>query len=246
MKKNIILIIISVYLFCASNAMLKPTMQPAPAIPKENLSLRDYINYPRDENFFSWRVKHFGKHFDFSNLKLSDLADFEKIPSKIKRAEGDLEPLPDLAHVETLSLYSNKLTAIDPKLFPNLPALKTLTLNDNQISSIAPRSFAKFPELIYLELSHNPLKTVTSNMFEGLNQLTDLFLSKTQLQTLPDDIFQQTPALQRIFLNDNKLTHVNPNIFKGLSQLKTVNLKGNLVTNKQELKDGYPKVNFIF
>lgn len=250
MKKNIILIIISVYFFSSLHAMLKPTAKPAPAIPKESFSFRDYIRNTRDKkdtNFFNWRVKHFGKHFDFSNLKLTDLADFQRIPELINREE-DKTITADLGQVETLSLYGNKFTAINPQLFPALPALKTLTLNENQIASIAPKSFAQFPELIYLQLSNNPLKSVDAAAFEGLSNLTDLFLSKTELRNLPDTIFQYTPKLQRIMLNDNKLTKINPQIFKELGQLKTVNLKGNKLSddNKKELQDAYKDKNVTF
>lgn len=250
MKENIILIILSIYFFSPLHAMLKPTTKPAPAIPKESFSFRDYIKNTRDKNdtnFFNWRVKHFGKHFDFSNLKLTDLADFQKVPELINRKD-DTNTVADLTKVETLSLYGNKFTTINPQLFPALPALKTLTLNKNQITSIAPRSFAQFPELIYLQLSNNPLSSLNASAFQGLNNLSDLFLSQAELQTLPDDIFQFAPKLQRIMLNDNKLTQLNPNIFRGLPQLKTVNLIGNALseTNKKELKDAYPNVKFIF
>ncbi len=139
------------------------------------------------------------------------------------------------AHLKTLDLSGNQLTAISNEIFNGLTQLNSLDLYYNQLSTLSDGIFSGLSQLNYLDLSSNRLTTLSDSVFSGLSQLNYLDLSYNyQLSTLSDGVFSELSQLNYLDLNPSQLSVLNEGIFSRLSQLNYLSLGSNWLSTLSE------------
>ncbi|MCP4549206.1 MAG: hypothetical protein GY835_22360, partial [bacterium] len=134
-----------------------------------------------------------------------------------------------LTNLESLFLYSNKLTSI-PETIEQLTDLQTLHLTSNQLTSL-PKIIGRLTNLQTLHLNNNRLAALPGTVGQ-LTNLETLSLNNNQLMSLPAAIEQLT-SLKRLALNHNELASL-PGAIGQLANLQILHLNSNQLTSLPE------------
>ncbi|XP_036264462.1 reticulon-4 receptor-like 1 [Pipistrellus kuhlii] len=128
----------------------------------------------------------------------------------------------------TLWIYSNNITAIDPRTFEGFAHLEELDLGDNrQLRTLAPETFQGLARLHALYLYRCGLGALPARLFGGLHSLQYLYLQDNQLEHLQDDVFADLVNLSHLFLHGNRLRSLGRDPFRGLVNLDRLLLHEN-------------------
>ncbi len=157
---------------------------------------------------------------DLSNVGLTDLIGFDKVP--------------DITSIWKLYLTGNKLTALPANFFSGLTALEFLDLGENRLAMLPDNVFDGLPLLYYLSLENNQIVALQDNIFRGLTALRELLLNGNRLTILPENIFHGLIALKTLNLGNNQFTAISANIFQGLAALENLFLFNNPISLTQE------------
>ena len=166
--------------------------------------------------------------------------DGECIPEPVPLARVEPGAFRGLSKLDTLNLFGNSLTALQPGVFDGLPNLRYLVVGGNEgLTVLAPGVFDGLSDLRYLFLHANGLATLPPGVFDGLAELDVLELRGNKLRTLEPGAFHGLAALRELILGENQLRTLEPRVFEGLTRLELVYLAGNgLRTLKPGLFDG--------
>ncbi|HEX7680490.1 MAG TPA: COR domain-containing protein [Thermoanaerobaculia bacterium] len=132
------------------------------------------------------------------------------------------ESLGRLAHLESLYLSRNRLTAL-PESLCQLQRLRVLYAYQNELRAL-PESFGHLNQLQELQLWQNQITALPASIGR-LTKLRKLDLADNQLLYLPDSIGQLT-GLQLLDVKTNRLLAL-PDSIGGLAQLQTLILTEN-------------------
>jgi hypothetical protein len=98
--------------------------------------------------------------------------------------------LANLAHLEQLSLDSNKIDSLEGLKVIQLPHLRVLKLFDNKVTQLSKHTFATLPGLVILYLDYNRIADIETGAFDGLTNLRVLDLSDNKLSTFCFNVFE--------------------------------------------------------
>ncbi|XP_039308711.1 leucine-rich repeat transmembrane neuronal protein 4 isoform X1 [Solenopsis invicta] len=135
-----------------------------------------------------------------------------------------------LSNLMWLFLICNDIEAIDAKSFSNLN-VELLNLGHNKISHIAPGTFAGLTELIYLDLEYNQLTGLPSDAFRGLNKLEDLYLNNNRITSVSRELLRDLVGLKNLYLQQNEISALEPETFRDLYRLELLRLDGNKLSH---------------
>jgi Leucine-rich repeat (LRR) protein len=168
---------------------------------------------------------------------------------------GDGDLFNGLENLVNLSLSSNRIEFLNPKIFTSISKLENLWLRKNRLNSSMLNSttfhglfnlvelalsnnsltilddelFVDLVSLKILSLSYNCLSEIRQNAFGSLTKLTNLYLTTNKLTYLHPEIFRDLKNLEFLRLNDNQLDFVHPDLFKSLFKLKELYLQTNRI-----------------
>lgn len=161
------------------------------------------------------------------NLDLSDLS----LGAAPLETWAGWEALGRLAHLNTLDLSRNQLTAI-PKVgweaLGRLAKLQVLYLYDNQISEIPVGGWevlARLPDLWFLSLGANKISKIPPEGWESLGRITKLqalYLDTNQIREIPAMGWQalgRLRALEVLDLSNNQLSEIPSQRWESLGHL---------------------------
>ncbi|KAG9510447.1 Relaxin receptor 1, partial [Fragariocoptes setiger] len=131
-------------------------------------------------------------------------------------------PLELSKNITKLRLSMNQITSIDYLSSPE--SLESLYLFSNRISYIKPFVFQSAVRLSKLDLSYNELVSIERDAFVGLKNLTTL-ISRVAFRT-----FSNLTSLSWLTLNNNQITDIEWDAFSGDSQLRELDLSHNRIS----------------
>lgn len=137
----------------------------------------------------------------------------------------------DVSESKYLKVQNSKITTLAG--FDTLCSgidLQNVTLSSNYIVSIPPRLFINASMIKDLNLQDNMLKELSVDTFKGLVNLSSLVLSLNELSSLPIGLFDSLPNIQTIDLGNNKIQAIEPGLFSGLKKLRDIKLYHNQIT----------------
>jgi RHS repeat-associated protein len=168
--------------------------------------------------------------------------DVAKIELPNNNLQGPLpESLGDLTSLDTLSLYSNSLTAL-PESLGNLTNLQVFYAFSNQLSSI-PESIGNLSNLYTLRLHSNKLTSIPGSI-GNLTKLDVLAVHFNQLSSLPESIGEMT-NLEILYIEGNQLTSL-PASISSLSKLTTIYAKQNRFSSLPAVLAELPNFNNLY
>jgi Leucine-rich repeat (LRR) protein len=135
---------------------------------------------------------------------------------------ANINPAKDLNSVTTLSMKSNKITALKfgQILMGKGDRLTSLILSENLIKTIEDNAFSDMSLLQTLDLRNNKLTYLSESTFAGLSSLIDIWLDHNLITDLSDGkIFAGSPKLQYLSMDWTPLKSVDNQTFDGLSNL---------------------------
>ena len=141
--------------------------------------------------------------------------------------KGVFDTLPNL---DSLALWSNRLTSLQPGLFGALSKLRVLNLIGNDLESLESGVFEGLGNLQILYLESNHLTNLQPGLFGGLSNLKTLLLEDNRLTNLQPGLFGTLPNLQYLNLRRNDLASLDPGVFDGIRSLRGLYLEDNRLT----------------
>ena len=132
-----------------------------------------------------------------------------------------------LSGVRHLVLHAKDIAELRPGDFSGLSNLETLDLWSNRLTSLPADIFAGLDRLRVLYLGQNRLASLPADVFSGLPRLRTLQLDGNRLETLSAGVFEGLTELSKLTLNDNAMTSLAPGVFEDLSALRTLEIGGN-------------------
>ena len=135
-----------------------------------------------------------------------------------------------LERVDTFSLASKGLTALQAGDFKYLWGLRRLRLNDNELTTLPVGVFDGLNGIYELSLERNRLTTLPPGVFDGLRVLEGLRLNDNELTSLPVGVFDGLAKLGELWMHRNELTTLPVGVFDGLFSLHELRLERNLLT----------------
>lgn len=196
------------------------------------------------ENLELLEIRNFGKAVFPSDafLKLTSLVEMRLVNSSLSSLTAN-NFRGQVAHLERLSLNSNRFTQIPGDALVTLPSLKDLDLSFNQLTGLAAHAFSRFISLQSIIFDGNSMEnnidpsafsdvagTLKSLSFlscrlgdrsieaiRPLFQLTVLNLRLNNIANIPVDLFKQMNSIHTLILDSNKITSISRPVFQNLS-----------------------------
>ena len=163
--------------------------------------------------------------------ELGNLANLQGLSLWGNRLTGGIpKELGNLANLQGLSLWGNRLTGGIPKELGNLANLRSLWLSGNQLTGGIPEELGSLSNLQTLDLYGNQLTGVIPKELGNLANLRSLYLGGNQLTGVIPKELGNLSNLWLLFLYDNQLTGVIPKELGNLANLQALYLSGNQLT----------------
>ena len=188
---------------------------------RDTLSVDQSLNWDEDLPIDEW--------------KGVELADGRVVELRMS-SEGIVGTIPselgNLANLQGLSLWGNRLTGGIPKELGNLANLRSLWLSGNQLTGGIPEELGSLSNLQTLDLYGNQLTGVIPKELGNLSNLRSLYLGGNQLTGgIPKELGNLS-NLWLLFLYDNQLTGEIPKELGNLANLQALYLQGNQLTGE--------------
>ena len=137
----------------------------------------------------------------------------------------------DMAHLRTLTLDRNAITAIKSDQFKGLQRLTHLGIESNNIASLEEGTFNGLANLKYLYLQHNLIELMPSTIFDGLGNMQELNLIDNRISSLHPDVFSKMPAMEELRISSNRIVTLPEAIFDKNRALKTIDIDDNRISS---------------
>lgn len=149
----------------------------------------------------------------------------------LKLGRADLKPadypiIGTLEHLESLDLYSTKVTDNDMQHLAGLTRLKTLILNWTKITGDGLAHIRNMKDLETLEVRLTKITDKDVPVIAGLKKLRRLKISDTAITDEAVKLIATLPELRTLKLGDTKITDAAIKTLVGMKQLEAVTLDG--------------------
>ncbi len=197
-------------------------------------TIKTFLNFCNDEDTSS-DIKHTVAllkgivNIDDCETAWSELNKITAI-SFFEESIVDIAPFSGLTNLESLKLYGNEISTINPDSFGGLNSLHTLMLSGNDITNLPANVFIGLRNLTKLYLSSNPLTSIEHSAFVGLDNLNYLQLMLTPLSSVEKGDFHGLTNLIHLALDHNQIIHIEPGAFEGLNRLQSFYFRWNPLT----------------
>lgn len=142
--------------------------------------------------------------------------------------------------LESIKIFKENITHIDPFVFRGLPDLRSVHLTDLNLKSLPPRLF------YYIGLENVDL---SGNKFDRFPQLSEINVNSTlqqvvligcNIKNVTKMDLRYLTELQYLVLDGNKIESFDKEVFKELPNLRYLSLVGNELKNQTLLDFGMP------
>nr|XP_033476759.1 platelet glycoprotein V [Epinephelus lanceolatus] len=133
---------------------------------------------------------------------MPDIIDFYLYATNLTTVPGNL--FANMSGLLRLNFHLNDhLRELPSDLFCCLPKLEKLSLRSNNLHYLHPRLFSGLTTLGILFLNDNKLQSLPDDIFQDLSRVVSIDLKNNQLMTLPGDSFLSNTALKALGLSGN-------------------------------------------
>lgn len=122
----------------------------------------------------------------------------------------------NLNNLQTIRLFSNNISQIEPGAFVNIPSIRSIIIMGNQIVNIDEGVFNNLL-MRKLDLTSNGITKISPNALSNLPKLEVLILDKNKIKTVHKEWFNNTPKLYRLSIMDNSIATIPEDAFQHLS-----------------------------
>lgn len=156
---------------------------------------------------------------------LDNLTYFQMVSSDVKRHHR--EWFSNKKKIEYVSLYSNRITEVEPGSFDGSPELKNVWFAGNQISRLDKDLFKLNPKLERLMLYRNNLASLDDSIFSNLPALKWLHLGFNQLSEIKAKLLVANEKLKSLNIASNAISRIEPGSFDNQKDLEELVIYGN-------------------
>ena len=149
-----------------------------------------------------------------------------EIVSELDKAETDITAA-DLAGLERLSFFDQKIGSVKNGDFSGLTSLKELNLGHNGIHSFPEDVFDGLSNLEVLFIDYNPFTSLPEKIFDGLSSLEKLWIEGSNMTSIPADLFDGLSSLKYLVAGRSLHTSLPDGLFEGLTSLMAVQVHSN-------------------
>lgn len=180
------------------------------------------------------RLKKLYLHSKEINFKAFEpLESVTKLEVGFLKGEFNLDGLKNLEKLEQVNVASLQIDNLSKRIFENLPSsVDTIMLYDNNITNIDPDVFAAISNLNFLRFVDNVIQHFPSH-FNITSKDFQYFQLFGNHASIGDEMLSNLPVLRDVDIHCN-LESVPENLFKDSYNLNILNLTGNRLTDLPE------------